>query len=217
MLEFFATFVILLVFWVYQKTQKPAHFPPGPPRLPLLGSVPFLAGPNFLQNTIVLKEKYGPCVGFYFGNTPAVVISELELAKEVFKTSESSGRPPVTPFQESFPGWKELSQIFPDQAGRRPGPIISHGAYHTEIRRFILRNLRDLGFGKTSMEAEINYEVANLCKFYESKIEEPFDPFTTTDVYIVNGLCSILCGEKLSAEDQRSKEIAHNIGEFMRY
>jgi hypothetical protein len=36
--------------------------------------------------------------------------------------------------------------------GGVPGVIFSHGNYWKELRRFLLRNLRDFGFGKTSME-----------------------------------------------------------------
>lgn len=41
--------------------------------------------------------------------------------------------------------------------------IFSHGSYWRELRRFMLRNLRDLGFGKTSMEELFFIEVGKLC------------------------------------------------------
>ncbi|KAG8234638.1 hypothetical protein J437_LFUL019633 [Ladona fulva] len=34
-----AILVVLLVYWVFS---KPNNFPPGPPRLPLVGSLPFI-------------------------------------------------------------------------------------------------------------------------------------------------------------------------------
>ncbi len=44
------------------------------------------------------------------------------------------------------------------------GVIFSHGPYWRELRRFLLRNLRDFGFGKSSMEDQFLEEVAKLTK-----------------------------------------------------
>ena len=50
-----------------------------------------------------------------------------------------------------------------DNEGRPPGVLFSGGPYWKELRRFMLRNLRDFGFGKASMESMIQDEVAKLC------------------------------------------------------
>ena len=50
-----------------------------------------------------------------------------------------------------------------DVNGRMPGVIFSHGNYWKELRRFMLRNLRDFGFGKSSMEHLFQDEVSKLC------------------------------------------------------
>jgi hypothetical protein len=47
--------------------------------------------------------------------------------------------------------------------GGMPGVIFTHGTYWKELRRFMLRNLRDFGFGKTSMEDLFHDEVTKLC------------------------------------------------------
>ena len=41
-----------------------------------------------------------------------------------------------------------------------------------EQRRFILRHLRDFGFGRTDMAVQIEFEAAQLVKYYERLIEE---------------------------------------------
>ncbi len=115
MYQIIPTIVILFILWVYKRTQKPKDFPPGPPRVPVLGSVPFLKGNNFLQNIIDLKSRFGDFYGLYLGNQPTIVISDLAIAKEVFSKEETAARGPVVPYQESFPGWEKLWEQYPDQ------------------------------------------------------------------------------------------------------
>jgi hypothetical protein len=47
--------------------------------------------------------------------------------------------------------------------GRMPGVIFSHGKYWKELGRFMLRNLKDFGFGKSSMEDMLQDEAVKLC------------------------------------------------------
>jgi hypothetical protein len=49
-------------------------------------------------------KKFGPIFGFYFGKTPAVVLSDFELVKEAFKSEALSFRPTAPPVNEVRPG-----------------------------------------------------------------------------------------------------------------
>jgi hypothetical protein len=53
-------------------------------------------------------------------------------------------------------GWWMMNK---ENHGRAPGVILSNGPYWRELRRFLLRNLRDFGFGKSSMEELFHDEV----------------------------------------------------------
>ena len=85
-----AIFITLLSIWIYRSTRKPERFPPGPPRLPFVGSLPYMMGsinrPSLLAGLEQNVKKYGPVFGFYFGQTPAVVIADFALLKEAFKS-----------------------------------------------------------------------------------------------------------------------------------
>ena len=85
--------------------------------------------------------------------------------------------------------------------GGVPGVIFSHGSYWKELRRFLLRNLRDFGFGKTSMEDMFQDEVTKLCEFLSRRCDEPVNLAGTMNISIVNALWAILVGEKLDLED----------------
>jgi hypothetical protein len=76
-------FVGLLLIWIYQSTRKPKNFPPGPPRLPVVGGFPYTGGsgekPSLLHGIIDQVKKHGPIFGFYYGNTPTVVIADYNM------------------------------------------------------------------------------------------------------------------------------------------
>ncbi len=79
--------------------------------------------------------------------------------------------------------------------GRPPGVIFTNGQYWKELRRFMLRNLRDFGFGKSSMEELIHDEVTKLCQLLEKIGKEPLDLSGTFNVSIVNSLWAIIAGD----------------------
>ncbi len=78
-------FVLLLLVWIYLRTRKPPNFPPGPPRLPVVGSLPFMGGsgekPSLLYGIGDQMKKHGKIFGFYFSSTPNVVITDYNLVK----------------------------------------------------------------------------------------------------------------------------------------
>ena len=77
-------------------------------RFPFVGGLPFLRGsgsqPNLLQGLEENVAKYGTIFGFYFGQTPAVVLSDYSLIKEAFKSDKLAARPSIEPMHEIRPG-----------------------------------------------------------------------------------------------------------------
>ncbi len=68
------------------------------------------------------------------------------------------------------------------------GVIFSHGPYWKELRRFVLRNLRDFGFGKSSMENLFLEEIAKLNRKLGANVGQPIDLNGIMNVSIVNAL-----------------------------
>jgi hypothetical protein len=60
--------------------------------------------PSFLHGLEENVAKYGPIFGFYFGQTPAVVLADYDLIKEAFKSEQLAARPSIEPFQQVRPG-----------------------------------------------------------------------------------------------------------------
>jgi len=110
-------------------------------------------------------EKYGKICGFYLGTEPMVVLGDYQLIKEAFKIDALMGRPRIRTMELARPG-SELA--ISDFNGGPPGVVFSQGKYWRELRRFMLRNLRDFGFGKSSMEDLFQEEVGKLNRHLES-------------------------------------------------
>jgi methyl farnesoate epoxidase/farnesoate epoxidase len=161
---FWASFcILLLTYWLWQKfTSKNNNFPPGPKSLPFFGPFPFMPeevkkGKKRMQ--IYMEEEFGPISGFHNTFDSVVFLSNLEDIKEIYKKYEASGRPAEQkPFHELR---------FGDETGQQRGLLSSTGTEWLEQRRFTMRNLKDLGFGKSTMEDTINDEVEKLVKLLD--------------------------------------------------
>ena len=202
----------LLLFWIYNSTQKAAKFPSGPPRLPVVGGLPWLingSDGNGIQAFENLRMKYGKVFGFYIGYGKFIVLSDFALVKEAFKSEHLADRPPFKPFNEFREGHKN-----PGLSGSTPGLAQSNGIYWQEQRRFALRNLRDLGFGKTSMNDLLQEEAMKLCSLLGAKEDMDLDLTTMLNRSIVNAVWFIISGEKMELEDPRLNELVSLINAF---
>ena len=63
--------VVVLIFWIlYKHFSVSFRFPPGPPRLPVVGTAPFLngeTGARVLLSSVKLIPKYGDVIGYFMG------------------------------------------------------------------------------------------------------------------------------------------------------
>ncbi len=116
-------FAILFAIWYHKRTKKPPGFPPGPPRWPIVGSLPFIAGKNgnLLLGLRDNVKKYGPVVGYYIGNTPTVLVSDFNVLKEICKLDSLSYRPSISPIHFYTEGWETMKGAGPENIGRSPG------------------------------------------------------------------------------------------------
>ncbi|XP_034659890.1 probable cytochrome P450 304a1 [Drosophila subobscura] len=122
-------------------------FPPGPPRIPFFGSYLFLLLLNYKylhKAALTLTRWYkSDIIGLHVGPFPVAVVHSGEGVREVLNNQVFDGRPGLFLAAMRDPG-DEVRGIF-----------FQEGALWKEQRRFILRYLRDFGFGRRFDELEL--------------------------------------------------------------
>ncbi|XP_060649194.1 probable cytochrome P450 304a1 [Drosophila nasuta] len=128
-------------------TDRPKGFPPGPPRIPGFGSYLFLLLINYKylhKAALTLSKWYkSDIIGLHVGKYPVAVIHNAEGVREILNNQAYDGRPALFVGQIRDPG-----------EGVR-GIFFQEGVLWKEQRRFILRYLREFGFGRRFEELEL--------------------------------------------------------------
>ena len=213
--------ITLVVIYIWKSTRRPGKFPPGPPRLPVVGSLPYAMSsaktdmpPTILHGVIKNVKKYGSLVGMWIGHEPAVIVADLEMIKYLFKKDEVTARPDLQPFHKIRPGWEFMHS---EDQGLPPGIVFTHGKYWQDQRRFLLRTLRDFGFGKSSMEDMILEESEKLKKMISNKmLNHPVDLGQTFNITVFNALWTIMVGEKFELDDPELKAIVETLQSYIK-
>ena len=203
----------------------------GPAGLPFIGYLPFLKNhdPKYLFKSLAkMSYIYGPVVGFFVGPQPVVSVCGYDAVNEAFNNPDLDGRmDSEVARSRSFGQRFGLDFSFNLISGsylyifimnvillfrHYIGYMITDGAFWQEQRRFALRHLRDLGFGRTSSENLIQEEIHDLIQ--ELKIEADscngIVGFNARfNIPLLSVLWSLIGGERFHVQDERLKQLVH--------
>jgi len=84
-----ATLLVILVSRRLLWRREKLNLPPGPPTLPLIGSL-HLLGTHPHQTLAVMGQKYGPVMSVRFGQKLCIVATSAEAAKEFLKRQDAN-------------------------------------------------------------------------------------------------------------------------------
>nr|CAD7398393.1 unnamed protein product [Timema poppensis] len=198
-------FLCILGLLAYLDTRKPRNFPPGPQWLPVLGSA--LAVHQLRKRTGYLYEataelarQYGPVVGLKVGKDRTVVLCGYDGIKDMLSREEFDGRP-QGPFYETRT-W-----------GIRRGVLLTDAEFWQEQRRFVLRHLREFGFGRRTMGELIEAEAGQMVRMFREKLRDSPGPGAVVSmhdvfgVYVLNTLWSMMAGIRYSPDDLELKKL----------
>ena len=191
-IELLILFFSLITILHYVQKSK---LPDGPFSLPLIGTVGVvgigLAGP--------VAEKwqhYAKMYTVFLFSKVMIVINDYKLTKELFAKEEFSGR------QNAF-----MFHWIKGYNGNKRGIITTEGQEWSHQRRFALKELRDLGFGRKSLESvmieEVDDVISGLLKS-KNGIAEMKGTFNTA---IINVLWQIVASKRFDPNASDTREM----------
>lgn len=194
--------VILLVIGIllYLDSSKPKKFPPGPKWLPIIGSALEVNKSRektgylykSLKELSKLYSNDGHLLGLKIGKDRIVVVNSVEANKEMLYNEDFDGRPKGIFYQTRT--W-----------GERIGVLLTDGDTWKEQRKFLIKHLKEFGFGRRGMGEIAFYEaghmvkdVRNLMVNNNSAIVQMHNFFST---YILNTLWTMMAGIRYQRDD----------------
>ncbi|XP_049532231.1 probable cytochrome P450 304a1 [Anopheles darlingi] len=142
--------VLLSLRFYLNNIKRPPNYPPGPPRVPILGDYALLLlinGRHLQRAANKLAAYYRTKVlGLSIAGVPTIVVNDLSLAREILNRRQFDGRPDLF-----------LARMREKHFNRR-GIFFTDGPAWKDQRWFFLRHLRDYGFGRRSEQYELEME-----------------------------------------------------------
>ncbi|ODM92124.1 Cytochrome P450 2J6 [Orchesella cincta] len=176
--------VVIFIITLYLFSQKrPKNYPPGPYGLPIFGHLLQL-GPSPHITLLKLKEKYGPIVAVDFGSYPAIGISDYRILREALAHPSFAGRPNLNVFQHRSR----------DVIAR--GLLFTEGRQWLEQRHFAIKQLKALGYSKTSIETTVQAEISDFLINLKADCNRPMSIRTRFHAPVLNILWALIVGER---------------------
>ncbi|XP_035712950.1 cytochrome P450 2F3-like [Folsomia candida] len=183
-------------------------FPPGPRGLPFLGNILQLSRTNPFLFPPKWAEQYGDIYSISMAGTKVYVISDFKILKDMFSQE------PAFAGRFKLGGDSLITDLYTN--GQLHGIINSEGKRWEELRRFTIRQLREFGFGKSTMEALIMDELKELLDWMKSTegqvISDIKDKMT---VAMVNSLWMIISGHRYKHDDPKILALSEQLAEVL--
>ncbi|XP_042238242.1 cytochrome P450 2L1-like [Homarus americanus] len=172
--------LVALFFLLWRFFKKTDGMPPGRWGLPLIGYIP-LTRKSIHNQLFDLHKKFGDIYVWRFGTQVMVILHDYQLNKDAFTSQDFLDRPPWNFFR------------YGEEAAN--GVIASGGSLWQNNRRFVLRQLRDLGMGKSRMVAAVQWQGTQLVQQLKNQAGRPAPLPHALEVTIVNVIWQMVAGE----------------------
>uniref|UniRef100_A0A8C5WMC6 Cytochrome P450 n=1 Tax=Leptobrachium leishanense TaxID=445787 RepID=A0A8C5WMC6_9ANUR len=186
------SFIFIHFLWNVKYRRR--NFPPGPTPLPLIGNLLQIKRGQLVHSFMKFSKQYGSVYTLYFGPKPVICLSGYETVKEALVDKA-----------EEFGGRGRLATI--EKVVQTYGISLSNGERWRQIRNFTFRNLRQLGFGKKSFEANVQEEAKNVVEELQQLKGKSLDVTRLFMDAFSNIIFSIIFGSRYEYKDEMFVEL----------
>lgn len=194
--QLFVAVVAFLMFVYFLNGNK--RLPPGPLRLPVLGSTIQLHLANSKLPHLAfakIADKYGDMFSFGFGYKLGVVVSSYEGMHEIFKLYETNISRYSLPFVEDRNYGKNLGIVFSGEQN------------WVKIRQFTKKAMREYGYGKAKMADSLIESADQLVDVLRTSLLDSIDgtlaiKTSTFAVHVLNIVWAMVGGYKFDPNDE---------------
>jgi hypothetical protein len=95
------------------------------------------------------------------------------------------------------------------------GLIASEGEQWVAQRRFALRNLRDFGFGRKTMESMAQEDIVELINGFKRDTGLPIDTARRFSTAVLSSLWNIIAGQKFAHDDPKFEEVLTKLNAYV--
>ncbi|XP_064084045.1 cytochrome P450 2L1-like [Macrobrachium nipponense] len=177
----FLSLVLILRHWL----KRPKGLPPGPRGYPIIGTI--IA--SNLEQIVDYRKKYGDVFMLNFFRMKFLYICDYKLMKDALGSPEFSDRPSY-----------EFFHFLTD--GKEAGVMMSNGQRWVNARRFLLRNLRDLGMGKSSLDEAIIHEARCLVEDFQQYAGKPSKFPESLNIAVLNVVWQMVASRRYDLYDE---------------
>lgn len=181
-LALFCLVVALLRYYI----RTPRGMPPGPFVIPYVGTKIVFS----VQQARECRDKYGDIFKAEMFGLRTVFLCNYKLIKEGFSRPDITYRPD-----------NEAMHFISD--GVPAGVIMTNGKHWQNARRFLLRNLRDFGMGKTYLEEAIQKEATGLVEDFKKFSGTPAVFPKSLNVAVLNVVWQMVASKRFDLDDER--------------
>ncbi|KAF7988455.1 hypothetical protein HCN44_001028 [Aphidius gifuensis] len=183
--------IIIWLFYIVIVSDKSLNKPPGPIPWPILGNLKLLRSLSKKfggqhKAFLYLADKYKSNIfSLKLGKSNFYVVSGYDGVRKILKDDNFDGRP-----------WNEFIKI--RNMGLRKGITMNDGKEWKEMRGWLIRCLKNLGFGRVEMTDKINNELLIILDKLSSKNGDIIQMKSLIAPAVINVLWSVATGKGIN-------------------